>query len=78
MSNYCYNREEAVKRMKRRGKKSVQWSLKNVTVEWKYIPQTSARNYDGSAAGVGNDPNKEVLQQTVWRFGNLPRFSNWW
>lgn len=78
MSVYCYDREEAVSRMVRRGKKSVRWTLKNVTVEWKYIPATEVRNYDGSAAGAGNDPSKEVLQQTTWKLGGLPRFSNWW
>jgi hypothetical protein len=78
MGVYCYDREEVVKRMARRRKKSIKWTLETVTVEWKYIPATEAKNYDGSDAGSGNDPAQEVLQQTTWKLGGSPRFSNWW
>ena len=78
MSAYCYDQKEAVKRMTRRGKKFVRWTLKTVTVDWRYIPATETRNWDSSSAGIGNDSNKEILQQTTWKLGELPRFSNYW
>ena len=70
--------EEAVARMQRRGKQSVRWTLKGITIEWKYIPATEARNYDGSSAGHGQDSNKIILQRMVWREGKDPRYTNWW
>jgi hypothetical protein len=73
----AFDMEEAVKRMSRRGKKSVSWTLKDRTVE-KYIPATAARNWDGSSAGSGNDPNQEILQRMTWANDGKPRFSNWW
>lgn len=69
---------EAIKRMSRRSSKSVSWTLKGMTVEWRYIPATAARNWDGSSAGSEEDPNRIILQQKVWRDGSNPRFTNWW
>lgn len=70
--------QEAITRMSRRGSKSVRWTLADRVIEYKYIPATSARNYDGSSAGAGQDPNTTILQQMVWRDGGQPRFSNQW
>ncbi|OKH45323.1 hypothetical protein NIES2101_26825 [Calothrix sp. HK-06] len=57
----CFDRNEAVKRMRARNKQTVSWTLSEQTVEWSYIPATSARNYDGSAAGDAQDPNRIIL-----------------
>ncbi|KAM3091147.1 hypothetical protein ACKFKG_26840 [Phormidesmis sp. 146-35] len=74
----AFDMEEAVTRMTRRKKKSVRWTLRDVTVRWDYIPASSARNWDGSSAGQEQDSNKEILQRMTWRDGGEPRFSNWW
>jgi hypothetical protein len=68
--------QEAIKRMKRRGTKSIRWTFPDKQIEYQYIPSNLMRNYDGSSAGSGEDPNKIVLQQKVWRNGDHPRFSN--
>lgn len=74
----CFDRNEAVKRMRARNKQTVSWTLSEQTVEWSYIPATSARNYDGSAAGDGQDPNRIILQRIVWQHGEAPRYTNFW
>ncbi len=70
--------EEAIKRMKRRNTNCVRWSKGDVTIEYRYIPATAARNWDGSSAGSGNDPNQTILQRMTWETGCNPRFSNYW
>lgn len=72
------NKEQAVRRMTQRSLKTIKWTLKGVTVEWRYIPATSCRNWDGSVAGEGQPPNKEILQRMVWWDGEHPRYTNWW
>jgi hypothetical protein len=73
-----FDMEQAVKRMSARSSKALKWTLKGVTIEWRYIPATSARNWDGSSAGGGQDASKEILQRMVWKDGACPRFTNWW
>lgn len=70
--------QEAITRMNRRGTKQVQWTLSDRIVRFRYIPATSARNWDGSMAGSGNDPNQEILELMTWVEGGTPRFTNWW
>lgn len=74
----CFDKSEAVKRMQARKKQSISWTLLGLIVEYQYIPATSARNYDGSAAGDGQDPNRIILQRIVWRNGEAPRYTNFW
>ena len=69
---------EAASRMARRGVKQVAWTLPGCKIEWSYISADKARNWDGSPAGSGNDPNRQILQLMVWREGGLPRYTNWW
>ncbi|BDA75964.1 hypothetical protein CAL7716_101300 (plasmid) [Calothrix sp. PCC 7716] len=71
------DRSEAVKRMKRRNKQSVSWTLSELTVEWSYIPATEARDYNGSAGGYGHNPSRIILQRIVWRDGEA-RYTNYW
>ena len=73
-----HNKNEAIARMQRRNKKSVCWTLKNETIRWRYIRATSARNWDGTPAGEGNDPNKEILEKMIHRNEQPPRFTNFW
>jgi hypothetical protein len=61
------DKQEAIKRMTRRGTQKVSWTLPGIEVEWSYIPATAVRNYDGTPAGSGNDPSRVVLQQVVYR-----------
>lgn len=70
-------RSEAVKRMRRRNKQSVSWTLSELTVEWSYIRATEARNYDGSSAGHGHNPNRIILQRIVWQDCQA-RYTNFW
>lgn len=56
-------REEAIKRMARRSTQRVCWTLAGRQIEFRRIPATAARNYDGSLAGDGNDPNRIILQK---------------
>lgn len=70
--------DEAAKRMKRRNVKSVRWTLVGKTIEYRYVPATAARNYDGSSAGGGQDPDRIILQQMIWREGAAPHYSNRW
>lgn len=77
-ANIALNRSEATKRMARRDKQAIRWTLADMTVEWKYIEARQARNYDGSHAGNDSTPNAVVLQQMVWREGSTPRYTNHW
>ncbi|MEG5173260.1 hypothetical protein [Microcoleus sp. B3-D7] len=76
--NFALDKNEATRRMQARQKKSVVWTLKDMTVEWQIIPATQARNWDGSPAGQGNDPHQEILSRMVLKKGCHPRFTNWW
>lgn len=76
--NPALNMSEAIARMQRRSKTSIQWTTLGLTVRWRYIPATAVRNWDGSPAGSGNDPNQQVLERMTWQDGGVPRFSNYW
>ena len=76
--NLALDKDEATRRMQARQKKSICWTLKDMTVEWRFIPATQAKNWDGSPAGQGNNPHQEILSRMVWREGSQPRFTNWW
>lgn len=76
--NIAFDPKEATKRMSRRNTQCVSWTLNGVTVEWKRIPATMARNWDGSLAGAGNDPNQVILQRMTWHDDRMPTYSNWW
>ena len=76
--NIALNRQEAIRRMTCRNTRSIRWTLYDVTIEWKYIKASQARNYDGTLAGDGLNPNAVVLQQMVWKVGSEPRYTNHW
>jgi len=74
----CLDRNEAVKRMRLRKTFSITWTLKTIQVEWSYIRATQVKNYDGTPAGDGQDPDRIVLQQMTWRNGHKRRYTNHW
>jgi hypothetical protein len=67
--NLALDKNEAIKRMKKRHTKTIRWTLKDITVEWLLIPATEAKNWDGSPAGQGNKPHQEILSRMVWKEG---------
>lgn len=75
---YFPAKEDAIARMKRRGTKSVRWSLVDRRIEYSIIKAGNARNWDGSPAGDDQNPKREILQLMVWRKGGDPRYTNWW
>jgi hypothetical protein len=70
------DRTEAVKRMKKRGKNFVSWTLKDITCKWEYIHGSETRNHDGSLAP--NPDRESVLQLIIIREDYSPRFVNYW
>lgn len=74
----AFDRDEAVARMKKRNTSKISWTLKNVRIEWEYIPATNVRNYDGTYAGSGNNPEQKVLQCLIQREGRMPTYTNFW
>lgn len=76
--DYLDYRSEALKRMQKRGSKSVQWTLSRATIRFSKISATSARNWDGSPAGQGQDPSRMILEKMYWAVGETPRYTNWW
>jgi hypothetical protein len=56
----------------------VTWKTSDRIIEFKFIPATHVRNWDGSAAGEGNDPNQIILQKKVTQKGRRNYYQNWW
>lgn len=71
-------RQEAISRMSRRKSTKVEWTLADRTIRFSSIPATAAKNWDGSTAGEGNNPEQKILEQMVWEQGKAPRYTNWW
>lgn len=71
-------RREAVLRMKRRNKRFICWSLQDRTIEFSFIQEFDAKNYDGSYSGLGCDSGRIVLQRATTINGGMPRYSNYW
>lgn len=70
--------QEAMQRMKKRAATSIQWTLPHATIRFSMIPATSAKNWDGSPAGQGQDASKTILEKMYWADGSTPRYTNWW
>lgn len=66
---------EALTRMRRRGTKTISWTVRGTKFEYSILPSEQARNYDGSYAGY---PGQQILQLKVTPLdGGIPRYSNW-
>lgn len=72
------SKKEALTRMARRGTTKIRWSSLEGFIEWSYIPEEDARNWDGSSGVRWNsDSNKKVLQQKIV-INDRVHFNNWW
>lgn len=74
ITQLSYHREALI-RMARRNRHYVRWSLKDTTIECRWIDGKDARNWDGSPAP---NPGEVALQIMTRRKFSPPRYTNYW